>query len=150
VNAERPADRGHQLLQRVTGAGLRGEQRGRWVDDRLQLRVHVGPVPRWTHAELLGGGDDAFSALQARQVVAQLRCLAAQLLVLIRESRGLVRGLRGMGTLADIRNPDAGERRDQRQQGQRRAWTTAAKTGATCGCFVERDTRQVIGGKLGT
>ena len=107
-------------------------------------------MPRGTHAELLRGGDDAFSALQARQVVAELRCLAAQLLVLLSQGRGLVGGLRGVGALADIRNPDAGERRDQRQQGQRRARTTAAKTGAARGRFVERNTREVIGRKLGT
>jgi len=83
VYAEGAADRRHELLQRVIRTGLRGQQWRRDGDDRLQLCVHIGPVPRRPHAQLLSGGDDTFGALQPGEVIAEVRVLGAQLQVLV-------------------------------------------------------------------
>jgi hypothetical protein len=53
-----------------------------------------------------------------------------------------------MGALADVGHADAGKGGDEGQQRQGRARTAAAQTRAARGCLVERNTREVIGGKL--
>jgi hypothetical protein len=107
-------------------------------------------VPGRAHAELLSGRDDPRGALEAGEVVAELRVMGAQLQVLRRQAGGVICRLGGVGALTHVGDADAGERRDQRQQREGRARSTAAKAGAARGRLVERDAAQVIGRKLGT